>query len=561
MVEHLLTDSDQAEPPRSYQFPCPATPGEWSNCAIDRRTVTEYLIPQPEDLPLVAGVAAAGSDPMMTASIGNLTGGLGLDLVFSDSLGVTTTEDGGSNPGYLCVNGDGEYGPCPSELDLPTVTGQVMAVAIEYLNGDESPDMMILSLQARTSELGDVMQHLYTDGIDAPTKLSFYSQESENGDSLPHWIDRSEEVGLGAAFTLPCAAANIQLIDLDHDMVPEVILGGYACAPFAFQWDDGQLVQRFDMLPSAIGTNTGVFTTQRPDRTQNLFLISYDGYDRGAPRHGGSTCWRGEPHDWTAVRCPEFGGSPMGITFLDPNKDGLLEVASSDTNGDRFCAEGYIDNDVSIGCFDASWQLPGNFQTLAGVNRHSLSWAVGAWSDYMVQVQGYEHSLEPDPTTHELIPWHNWPQQIHLYQASPDGTSWTRVHNPAVDADVQERGLIGPMDLNGDGCSDLLPLTVGVTNLRALIDGTCAEGTQEVAFRSGSYGAYGTQVVMLSDGQRQATVIGSSGGVAGFTPPVKSVGPHITLLEVYWTSGEVTVVGRNAQGRFPDTITPLTPAY
>jgi hypothetical protein len=555
--------TDDADPQASsLRFPCPATAGSWTSCAIDRREAPGYAISDPDDLPLVRGVSLDKPDPMVTAAVGDLSGGLGRDIVFSDSVAAATTEDGGSNPGYLCVGDDGAYGPCPDALGLPTVEGQVMAVALEHIDGDERPDLLILHLEMATDEVGGAVREMLAGNeASVPLRLSLFSQERESDLALPHWVDRSGEVGLGEAFDFSCVAENFQLIDLDRDLVPEVVIGGQGCEPVVFAWDGGQLALRPGMLPAAVGTKAGVYTAPRPDGSQSLFLMSYDGAERGVPTYGGSTCWRGEPYAWTPVLCPAFGNSPMGLAFLDPDKDGRLEVASSDTNGDRFCAQGFVDDTVSIGCYESSWQLPGNFETLAGESRHSLSWNVGAWGDHMVQVQGFEHALEPDPDTGELIAWHDWPQQIHLYEASPDGAGWTRVHNAVTDADVQERGLVGPLDLNGDGCSDLLPLPVGLTDMRALIDGTCAVGTQEIAFRSGNQGAYGSEVVLLSDdGARQATVIGSTGGVAGFTPPVKSVGPDVTQLEIHWTSGAVSVVGRDAQGRFPDVIAPLTTA-
>jgi len=557
-------ENDASEEPdpqeRPARFPCPATPGAWSTCAIDRHLAAGYAIPEPEDLPLARGVSMQKADPALTAAVGDLSGGLGRDLVFSDAVGAFTTEEGASNPGYLCVGDDGAYGACPDELGLPTVRGQVMAVALEHIDADERPDLLILSLEATNQDLGLAVQQMLTGNeANLAMRLSLFSRGWESDGGLPRWSDHSGEVGLGELFAMSCLPENLQLLDLDRDLVPELVLGGQGCAPVVFAWDGGILAPKPGMLPDVTGTKAGVYTAPRADGSQSLFLMSYDGAERGVPRYGGSTCWRGEPYAWTQVLCPEFGNSPMGLAFLDPDKDGRLEVASSDTNGDRFCAQGFEDDTVSIGCYESSWQLPGNFETLAGETRHSMSWTVGAWGNYLVHVQGFEHALEPDPVTGEMISWHDWPQQIHLYEASPDGAGWTRVHNPVTDADVQEHGLVGPLDLNGDGCSDLLPLPVGLTDMRALIDGTCAAGTQEIAFRSGNQGAYGSEVVLVSDdGARQATVIGSTGGVTGFTPPVKSVGPDVSQLEIHWTSGAVSVVGRDAQGRFPDVITPLT---
>ncbi len=552
-LPHEVENPEVLPRERAYTFPCPAAPGEWSNCAIDRRVADGYSIP--EMPPLEEGQQTPDAEPWMQAALGNLAGGKRDGMVFTEFPATMLTQSGGANPAYLCVNDDGVYDSCPAELNLPHVPDQVTALALEYINGDDKPDLLIVSIEGMDENYMSMVAGLYPDKIRAGLKLYFYSQEWDEEDMFPHWVDKTEDVGLSDAIPLPCIPMNVQFADLNRDLVPEVVFGGYACPPTVFTWENERLVYEPDWLPPDIDTNAGVFTAPREDGTQNLFLVAYDGSERNDPENGGTSCWRGDIMNWTQVSCPGLGGSPMGFTLFDSNKDGVLEVASSDVGSDDVCTASRVAGPTeSVACFGSSWMLPESMQTLAGPTRHNVSWAVNAFEDYVVYIEGYEHAYEEVRDLEHAVPWTQWPQQLHLYRFSDNGETWERVHDDALDANVQERGLIGPVDINGDSCVDLVPLPVGLTDMRALINGTCAAGTQEVAFRNGPYGAYGSMVLMIAGETRQATVISSSGGTAGFSPPVKSIPPHVTSLEVHWTNGDVTTVERDHEGHFPSLI-------
>jgi hypothetical protein len=136
-----------------------------------------------------------------------------------------------------------------------------------------------------------------------------------------------------------------------------------------------------------------------------------------------------------------------------------------------------------------------------------------------------------------------WDHPLTAYTVGP---RWAPTPIDALGPNVDVRGLIGPTDLNGDACPDVVGLPAFAqhilpsTGIHLWMNGTCTTPGRRVELRSrvSDQPAFGSLVTVRSGEERYTMGVASGGGAGSHRSSADlDIPEDVEEIEVVWPSG------------------------